>query len=88
MKLKALNDTIVKLSSKLEEAEEEKEHLRVQLERSLRKRSKGEGGGGLHGERGVRGAIADRYADCQREEMLSAVVDLELVRGGRKGRGK
>ena len=33
-----------------------------------------------HGEQGVRGAIADRYLDHRRSEMLSAIVDLEMVR--------
>ncbi len=86
IKLKALNDAVVKLSSRLEETEREKEQLRAQLERSLGEGVRSEGVGGVHGETGVRGAIADRYADCRKEEMLSAVVDLELVsKGEREG---
>lgn len=80
IKLKALNEMVVKLSTKLEEVEGEKEHLRAQLDQCLRDSARTEGGGGGHGETGVRGAIADRFADCRREEMLSALVDLELVR--------
>ena len=81
IKLSALNDTIVKLSHKLEQETKEKEHLKAQLERYLGENPKpgAKDGGGPHGEKGIRGAIADRYKDCRREEMLSAIVDLELV---------
>ena len=33
-----------------------------------------------HNEQGLRGSIADRYVDHKRSELLSAIVDLELVR--------
>lgn len=32
-----------------------------------------------HNEQGLRGSIADRYVDHKRSELLSAIVDLELV---------
>ena len=77
-KLRALNDAVVKLSSRLEQTENENKHLKEEMKRlhcehphmdSL-----------AHNEQGLRGSIADKYADYKRSEMLSAVVDLELVR--------
>ena len=32
-----------------------------------------------HNEQGLRGSIADRYVDHKRSELLSTIVDLELV---------
>lgn len=32
-----------------------------------------------HNEQGLRGSIADRYVDHKRSELLSAIIDLELV---------
>lgn len=32
-----------------------------------------------HNEQGLRGSIADRYVDHKRSDLLSAIVDLELV---------
>ena len=34
-----------------------------------------------HNEQGLRGSIADRYVDYKRSQLLSAIVDLELVSG-------
>lgn len=77
-KLKALNDAVIKLSSRLEQTESENKQLEEEVKRlhhgdpqmdSL-----------AHNEQGLRGSIADKYADYKRSEMLSAVVDLELVR--------
>ena len=38
-----------------------------------------------HNEQGLRGSIADRYVDHKRSELLSAIVDLELVSGRESG---
>ena len=77
IKLKALNDMIVKLSDQLEHIKTENKHLQGQLERALRDKPRPDPIS--HNERGLRGSIADRYVDCKRAEMLTAVVDLELV---------
>ena len=33
-----------------------------------------------HNEQGLRGSIADKYVDHKRSQLLSSIVDLELVR--------
>ena len=76
-KLKALSNAVVKLSSQLEQAESEKKHLEEDLKRLRHEHHHLDSF--VHNEQGLRGSIADKYADHRRSEMLSAVVDLELV---------
>lgn len=77
-KLKALNDALVKLSSRLEQTEGENKQLEEEVKRLHRGHPQMDSL--AHNEQGLRGSIADKYADYKRSEMLSAVVDLELVR--------
>ena len=77
-KLKALNDAVVKLSSRLEQTETENTQLKEEVKQLHCERPHMDSL--AHNEQGLRGSIADKYADYKRSEMLSAVVNLELVR--------
>lgn len=76
LKLKALSEALTRLSGQLQEAQDENKSLREQLERPTSASPAPRRA--THGEQGVRGAIADRYLDHGRTEMLSAIVDLEM----------
>ena len=76
-KLKALSNAVVKLSSQLEQTESENKHLEEDMKRLRHERHHLDSF--VHNEQGLRGSVADKYADHRRSEMLSAVIDLELV---------
>ena len=76
-KAQVLEEGVARLSQQLEGAESDNKRLREELERALERPTQWTG----HSEKGYRGSIADKYADLDRAKMLSAIVDLELVRG-------